>query len=493
MVAHGVILMLCSFVAKGIGAAYRLPLTNLLGATGIGGYQLVFPIYVLVLSVTSSAMPVLLSRQIVKNADFGYAVFYRALRLLALTGGVGALFLLAASYPLALAQGYADMAWGYVVIAPAVLFVAVAQAFRGWFSANLHTGVLSGATLVEQVVKLSGLGFAFWLSKWGTVYAVLGALAGVLLAEGAALIWYYVAYFACGYRLGEPPAFVSAKPIWQSSLPITASNLVMPIVAGVDSLILVNLADAVGADRGNAVSSYGILTGAVGTVTTLPIVLTLAFVTYVVPVVSRAVARRRIEEVRRSSADTLWMVAALSMPCAVGLLMLSSPIVQLLYPRLTEAQLRYAALLLGISSIGVPIIALQQVYNALLQAVERSVTGAKQMAIGGVVKLVGNLALVPFLGMTGAAVASLACYVTVLVLHIFSYTRLTGRYTLAKPIAACSFACLCLSLTVWSLRRLIVNNALCVLLNVLLGGAVYAIILWCTHGAVWWRNRRAST
>lgn len=490
---HGVALMLCSFVAKAIGAAYRLPLTNLLGAAGIGAYQLVFPVYVLVLALTSSAMPVLLARQIAKDAAFGYAVFRKALSLLALTGGGGAIALLALAYPLAHLQGYGAMWLGYVVLSPAVLAVGLSAAYRGWFSATMHTGVLSGAALMEQIAKLSGLLFAFWLAKRGDVPAVLGALLGVTLAETAALIWYVTAYFALGYRMGKPLVNVPVKALWQSSLPITACNLVLPVVAGLDSLLLVNLAVWAGADSAEAVNRYGLLTGAAGTVTNLPVVLTLAFVTLVVPVVSRAVGRRQIAEVRRSSTDTLWLVTALSLPCAVGLALLSPQVVALLYPRLSADEAAYCVVLMRIASLGIPVIALQQVYNALLQAVERSKTGAKQMAIGGAVKLLGNVTLVPLLGMAGAAVSSVLCYVTVLVLNSTTYTRLTGRYRLAKPLAATAFASLCMGVTIWAMGRLIENNILCVLLNVLIGGAVYAIILWCAHGATWWRNRRAQT
>lgn len=486
-------MMLCSFIAKAIGAAYRLPLTNLLGAKGIGGYQLVFPVYALVLAFTSSAMPILLARQIAKDQAFGYAVFRRSVTLMAIVGGAGAVALSALAYPLALAQGYPSLAFGYLLLAPAVLAVALVASFRGWFTANLHSGVLSGLALVEQVVKLSGLGLAYWLAKRGDVYAVYGALAGVTVAETAALVWCIVCYYAVGYRFGKAAVGIPLRPIWQSSLAITAGNVVMPVVAGVDSLLLVNLAVWAGANRAFAVRAYGLLTGAVGTVTGLPVVLTLAFVTLVVPVVSRAVAKRSIGEVRRSSSDTLWVVAAMSLPCAAGLALLAPRVIALLYPRLLEAEQAYAARLLTVASLSIPIIAVGQVYNALLQAVERSVTGAKQMAIGGAVKVGGAMVLVPFVGMMGAVVANLAGYLTILTLHVVTYRRLTGRYALGKPLAACAFATLCMAVTVWSLGRLIANNTLSVVLNVLLGGAVYAIILWCAYGAKWWHNRRIAT
>ena len=39
------------FVAKLVGALYRIPLTNLIGGRGLGLYQMVYPVYCLLLTV----------------------------------------------------------------------------------------------------------------------------------------------------------------------------------------------------------------------------------------------------------------------------------------------------------------------------------------------------------------------------------------------------------------------------------------------------------
>ena len=45
------------FLAKLIGAAYRIPLTNLLGGEGVGLYQLVYPLYCLLLTLSATGIP----------------------------------------------------------------------------------------------------------------------------------------------------------------------------------------------------------------------------------------------------------------------------------------------------------------------------------------------------------------------------------------------------------------------------------------------------
>ena len=45
------------FIAKALGAVYRIPLTNLIGGYGLGLYQLVYPVYCLLLTVSATGIP----------------------------------------------------------------------------------------------------------------------------------------------------------------------------------------------------------------------------------------------------------------------------------------------------------------------------------------------------------------------------------------------------------------------------------------------------
>ena len=57
-------LAVCSVLAKLLGAMYRIPLTNILGGEGMGLYQMVFPLYTLLLTVSGGGLPVAISRLI---------------------------------------------------------------------------------------------------------------------------------------------------------------------------------------------------------------------------------------------------------------------------------------------------------------------------------------------------------------------------------------------------------------------------------------------
>ena len=122
-------LAVCSVIAKLLGAMYRIPLTNILGGEGMGLYQMVFPLYTLLLTVSSGGLPVAISRIIaVKLADDDEAGAAKVLKVsvaaLAVIGIAGSLALALFNDSIAAVQGNRDAALAYVGIAPAVALVA---------------------------------------------------------------------------------------------------------------------------------------------------------------------------------------------------------------------------------------------------------------------------------------------------------------------------------------------------------------------------------
>ena len=52
-----IIISVGGFIAKLLGAIYRIPLTNVLGGEGMGIYQMVYPLYCLLLTVSATGIP----------------------------------------------------------------------------------------------------------------------------------------------------------------------------------------------------------------------------------------------------------------------------------------------------------------------------------------------------------------------------------------------------------------------------------------------------
>ena len=117
-----------TIVSKLIGALYRIPLTNILGAEGIGLYQLIFPLYALVLTLSSGAVPnavaIVVSGAYSSNIESAKKRMSISLRVITIIGIGFAVLMACLAYPLSLLQRNEEAVFGYLAIAPAVAVVS---------------------------------------------------------------------------------------------------------------------------------------------------------------------------------------------------------------------------------------------------------------------------------------------------------------------------------------------------------------------------------
>ncbi len=215
-------LAVCSVVAKLLGAMYRIPLTNVLGGEGMGLYQLVFPLYTLLLTVSSGGLPVAISRlvavKLVGGDEAGAAKIVRvAVVALGLVGLACSLVLALFARQIATVQGNASAAPAYLGIAPAVTLVAVLSCFRGYFQGRENMLPTAVSQLIEQAVKLvAGLIFSRVLVKRSVSMGVLGALLGVSLSELVALAGLALTYFFTRRRVKRSEVYARRRRLSHS-------------------------------------------------------------------------------------------------------------------------------------------------------------------------------------------------------------------------------------------------------------------------------------
>ena len=57
ILSGALVLGVAAFISKLLGALYRIPLTRIIGGTGLGLYQMVFPVYTLLLDFSGASVP----------------------------------------------------------------------------------------------------------------------------------------------------------------------------------------------------------------------------------------------------------------------------------------------------------------------------------------------------------------------------------------------------------------------------------------------------
>lgn len=430
-------------ISKIVGALYRIPLTNVLGAEGMGMYQLVFPVFALFMVLSSGGVPTALSRIVAEKRAVGESTkkyLVAGMGVLVTLSLVSTILVLALSRPLASWQGNESVALGFQIIAPSILFVGVTAGFRGWFQGEMYMLPTALSNVIEQVVKLAvGLGLSIYLKRYGVVYAVAGAFVGVLISEIVAALYLFLTYL---FRQRKHKVYEKTLPIFKKegvkmlriAFPIAVVSMLLPLSNFFDSFIVVNVLKLGGASTTIATADYGLLSGPVTSLVNMPVVLIMSLAIAIVPSVSVSRAEKDVDSIIFKSKMSLKLAYTVGVPSAVFMMVFSKEILSTLYPSLDELQLVTATNLLIITAPNIVIMSVMQIYVSLLQALDKTNSAVKSIAFAVLIKIVLTVVLVRFVGIIGAGASMLSFGVVALILVNGSFLRYTA-VSVSLPIA----------------------------------------------------------
>ena len=423
------ILGAAGLIVKIIGALFRVPLANQVGPEGMSYYEVAYPYYSGLLVIASAGLPTAISKLVserVTMRDYRGAreVFQTAQKLLCGIGIMLGLLMFLLAKPLAASSGLDAADLSFQAFAPALLFVSIMCAYRGYLQGMQQMTGTAVSQIVEQLGKLAiGLALAVKLLPKGPEYAAMGAIIGVTASELIALIVIWLMYrlkkrsFDAKLRRSpntQPRGFgIISKNLLQIAVPVTIGASISSLAGIVDVALIINiLTDNLGYETSLAQTAFSLLRTNVTTLTNMPGVLTMALAMSLVPAISAAMAKRDSASVRNASRMGLKLALIIGLPCATGLFVLAKPILSLLYPRLTEAELALAADLMHTAAIGVVFLSMVQTMTGVLQGMGKQNVPVFNLFIGFLLKVVTLIFLMnlPSVNIQGAAVSTVVCY-----------------------------------------------------------------------------------
>ncbi|MCI8913549.1 MAG: polysaccharide biosynthesis protein [Lawsonibacter sp.] len=236
----------------------------------------------------------------------------------------------------------------------------------------------------------------------------------------------------------------SAIATWKESLSSGAASTMSALSAQVEAELKAGTAQSAALALHNTLESvsrtlYGNYSGAL-TIYNLPNALMAAITASVIPAVSGALTQWDKKGAARISSAALRVTALLACPMGVGLYVMGTPIMQLLYPSLEKEIAGPLLSMLGLANI---LVCLVLVSNSILQAYGFVTLPVLVMILGGGLKIAANYIVVamPTVGIYGAPVGNLPCFGLCLLLDLFIIARVIPRRpqyveVFAKPVLA---------------------------------------------------------
>lgn len=370
------------FVAKVIGALYRIPLTNLIGGKGLGLYQLVYPVYCLLLTVSATGIPssiAKLTAERIARGENDRAVLKTAMKLFVLIGLTGSLIMVLVAPWLAKMQGSEGVLSGYYALAPSVLLVSAISVFRGWFQGRNHMFPTALSEVTEQLVKVGvGLPLAYFFRN-DVEKAVVYLLLAVSVSELVTLVMMAVLYRR--EKRGEMEnegGRVEMKSVLRLSIPVTLSSILLPLSGLLDSVLAPRLLSAYASD---AVTLFGLFSGGAVTVVNLPVSVCYGIAAASVPRVAMVTEGRR-----RRVLSSLGLTLLVGGGSALGLYLFAEPAAKIIFRSLEGEELETLIGLIKAFSVSAMTLSAVQTLSACLTAQGKPQYAAISMALAMLVK-----------------------------------------------------------------------------------------------------------
>ncbi len=318
LITGTIILTITGFVSRFIGFFYRIFLSRLFGAEGMGIYQLISPVLALSFSLTVAGIQTAISKYV---AGETISKDYRSSAAHLFTGLV-----LSMTASILCTMGiycYADeIAVHFLleartapllrIIALSIPLATVHSCINGYFYGIRKTSVPALCQLSEQIIRVGSVYviYYFCLQK-GLTPTISFAVVGLVIGESASMLVSLIAaraHFANTVPKNYGPllqmnfsSFVeTAKRLLTLAIPLSLNRIIINFLQSIEAIFIPNRLMSYGYDNGTALSVYGVLTGMALPLIFFPSAITNSICVLLLPIVSEADAADNMGTIKKA-------------------------------------------------------------------------------------------------------------------------------------------------------------------------------------------------
>ncbi|WP_055105129.1 stage V sporulation protein B [Paenibacillus ihumii] len=441
------ILLAAGIINRILGFIPRILLPRIIGAEGVGLYQLGYPFFLVLVTIITGGIPLAVAKLIAEAESSGQPGRSAAILRTSLifTAGAGLIFTVASLLGAPWISRYvlpdSRVYHTFLAMSPMIVIVAISSVFRGYFQGKQNMIPSASSSILETLGRIvCVLWFSYLMLPMGIAYGAAGAMLGVAAGEVvgmAVILWHYwrsrrkeakeedlgpgavSGYPADIGQSGRKWFAPTLKRILRIAVPVTGGRLVGSLSYLLESITTAQSLAIAGIATAIATAQYGALQGMVIPLLLLPGALTSSLAVSLVPSLAEAQARGDMRTIHLRLHQSLRLALVTGAPFAAIMYVLAEPLCLLIYNNQDIA---------GMLKIMAPFALLlyaQSPLQAALQALDKPGRALLNTLIGAIIKisLIFYLASNPSLGIYGAIIAIIANFAVVTLLHGYSVAR----------------------------------------------------------------------
>lgn len=430
------ILFGANLVNRVLGFAYQYLIMNHIGGEAYGLFNMVFPMYMLALVLTTAGIPLAIAKMVSEEISLGrtaqaHAIFRLAFWILFISGTVVSTILYFLT-PFLAHRIFSDprVLNIFLICTPAIFIVSLSSVFRGYFQGLQNMVPTAISQICEQLIRVAvGYTAAIRLLSVGIEWAAAGLALGMVAGEVVGLLVIAIQYQfilpKIKHNSQDPATAYSSRLIlsklWHLAAPVTVGRLFSTGLVALDALLIPKCLQLAGYAAREATTLFGQLGGSAFTLLTFPSVFTFALATSLVPAISEAASRNQLQIVRARSAEAIRLTVLIGIPCLIILFYFSLPLTSFFKSQQIAPILRVLAL-------GGIFLYIQQTTTGILQGLGKVHLPVLHSIIAAIIRIpiLVYFTALPQWGLRGAALAFTIGYIVMAVLNLMAISRYTG-------------------------------------------------------------------
>lgn len=504
---QGTILVIASFVARAIGMIYRIPLTRILGAQGHAYYSTANEIYSIILMISSFSLPLAVSKLVSERLHKGqkknaHRVFICALKFGLLVGGVMSVMTFALGGVITKFMKFEMASFALRVLSPAIFLYAVVGVLRGFFQGHETMIPTAVSQVIEQivnaVVSVAGaallVGYGAKLGEkqgndsLGPAFGAAGGTLGTVISILVALFFLgfiYVSYqrsFRRQMKRDHTPRLESEKRIYRALvatiLPVVLSTVIYNISTVIDQGIFGTIMSGQGFVEKEYSTVWGIFVE-FKVLMNVPLSIASCLAPSVVPSLTASMLDEDYRGAGIKVRDSIRYTMVFTIPCAVGLAALASPVMQLVY----NDSSTLAAGIMQSGALMIVLYALSTLTTGILQGLGEMQKPLIHSAVALVLHIIVLVLMLNFSGMNIYSVvyANIFFALVICLLNAWAIRQTLGyRQELMRSFIIPVFVSGLMGLAAYGVYRLFALFAgvlISTVIAILMGMVVYVVLL----------------
>lgn len=429
-----ILLSSAGILCKIIGFFYKIFLSRVIGAEGLGLYHLIFPISTICFSITVAGLSTALSKYIAEFQEKAPSLAGRFLHSCLIFSTSLSLLLMGLVYH------FADFLSTTILLEPrctpliqilalSIPFASIHSCIHGYYYGKKQALIPSLSTLIEQSFRVLFVVLAFYVQKEsGHSITVSSAVWGIVVGEGVAFLFCITTLAlspqkTAAHKLPPPSIKHPGLKLMLYALPLSANRLTLTLFSSFESILIPARLRLFGYNHTEALSVYGVLTGMAFSIVTFPSVFTNAVSVMLLPIISEADSKKDTKKIKQTIRFSILGCLFLGSLCTFGLLLTGNWIGEVIFCN------SLAGKFITMLSFICPFMFLNSILSSTMHGLGMTMHPFLLNLLGSSIRIGFVFFLIPMYGLKAYLIGMLLSQMVVAVASIVIVTRTAGLRT----------------------------------------------------------------